>query len=325
MPMKLAVVLNGAAGCLLGQPIENTTATVERLFEEAGHEARVTSASGPDIVETVERAAASDAEVIVVGGGDGTVACAANRLIGTDKALGILPLGTLNLYARDLRTPNDLEDAVPALARGIIRPLDVAEVNGRIFLNHSALGLYPLMVKEREDTRKRRHLSKWPAMAIAMAKALRRYPLLTVGLDLGNGPVTLVTPALAVSNNPYAEGFGSFLRRDRVDGGELALYLARHRQPLHMARLMLGLVLGTWQGDQELEVLHVREFTVTSRRSRLRVANDGELEIMTPPLTYRMRPKALNVLVPATGMGQTEAGTDDRNAAEAVGPLRGPA
>jgi diacylglycerol kinase family enzyme len=321
--MKIAVVLNGAAGTLLGQPVERSVEEVRRLFEAAGHQVAVTAATGPGIVAAVEKAVASDAEVVVVGGGDGTVACAANRLIGTGKALGILPLGTLNLYAKDLGTPLPLEEAVPALGRGEIRDMDVAEVNGRLFLNHSALGLYPLMVQEREETRKRRRLSKWPAMAIAVVKSLYRYPLLTVGLDLGTGPTTLVTPALAVSNNPYDDGFGAFLRRSRLDGGELALYVARHRRPLRMAKLVLAIVLGTWQQDEELEVFRVKEFTVTSRRSRLRIANDGELETMTPPLTYRIRPKALKVLVPATGEAPaTPDMTEEERIQEAVGVAR---
>lgn len=309
--MKIAVVLNSAAGSLLGQSVEDALAAVERLFQEAGHDASATAAAGSGIVAQVEKAVASDAEVVVVGGGDGTVACAANRVMGTGKALGILPLGTLNLYAKDLGTPLALEEAVPALARGEIRAMDVAEVNGRIFLNHSALGLYPLMVQEREETRRRSRLPKWPAMGIAIVKALRRYPLLTVGLDLGSGPTTLVTPALAVANNAYDDGFGAFLRRSRLDAGELALYVARHRRPLRMAKLVVGLVLGTWQRDDELEVFRVREFTVTSRRRRLKIANDGELEQMAPPLSYRIRPKALNILVPAVaepaGMAEEEA------------------
>jgi diacylglycerol kinase family enzyme len=178
--MKLSVVLNSGAGSLLGQPMADVTAEVKRLFEEAGHTADVAAATGPAIVAAIDRAVASSADVVVVGGGDGTVATAAGKLIGSAKALGILPLGTLNLYAKDLGIPLDLAEAVPLLAHGQIKPMDVGEVNGTVFLNHSVLGLYPMMVQEREEVRETRGLSKWPAMAIAMCKALHRYPLLTV-------------------------------------------------------------------------------------------------------------------------------------------------
>lgn len=301
--MKMAVVLNAGAGSLLGQPPQDAAGTVRRLFGEAGHDAEVEVAEGPGIVAAVERAAAAGADAVVVGGGDGTVACAANRLVGTGTPLGILPLGTLNLYARDLDTPLEVEEAIPALAAGEIHPLDVAEVNGHVFLNHSAFGLYPLMVREREAMRARqnlskRRLSKWPAMAVAVVKSLHRYPMFTVGLDLGTGPTRIVTPALVASNNRYEEGFAAIPRRSRLDSGRLGVYVARHRRPLAMARLMVAMVLGSWQQDEELDVFETDGFTVTSRRNRLQVANDGELEMMTPPLQYRIRAGALRVLVP---------------------------
>ena len=255
--MKLSVVLNGAAGSLVDRPIEEAVEEVKRLFEEAGHTATVTAAFGPDIVAEIDKAVASDADVVVVGGGDGTVATAAGKLMGTDKALGILPLGTLNLYAKDLGIPLPIAEAVPLLARGRIRPMDVGDVNGTVFLNHSVLGLYSLMVQEREEVRESRGLGKWPAMAIAMCKALKQYPLLRVRLQTEHGTRRLTTPILAVANNPYDEGFGAFLKRSHLDTGKLALYLAKHRQPLRMAKMMVALVLGTWQRDAELEVMQL--------------------------------------------------------------------
>lgn len=319
--MKISVVLNGAAGSLVGQPIEESVSEVKRLFEEAGHIATVTAASGPEIVAAIDQAAASDAEVVVVGGGDGTVATAAGKLMGTDKALGILPLGTLNLYAKDLGIPLDIAEAVPLLAHGRIKPMDVGDVNGTVFLNHSVLGLYPLMVQEREEVREERGLSKWPAMAIAMCKALKRYPLLRVRLETDRGTRRITTPILAVANNPYDEGFGSFLKRSHLDTGELALYVAKHRQPLRMARMMVALVLGTWQRDAELEVMHLTEFTVKSRRSALKVANDGEVHRMKPPLHYRMLAGGLRMLVPSEESGVRAASPGER-LAEATGTAR---
>ena len=283
----------------MGRPIEEAVDEVKRLFEEAGHTATVTAAFGPDIVAEIDKAVASDADVVVVGGGDGTVATAAGKVMGTDKALGILPLGTLNLYAKDLGIPLPIAEAVPLLARGPIKPMDVGDVNGTVFLNHSVLGLYPMMVQEREEVRESRGLGKWPAMAIAMCKALKQYPLLRVRLQTEHGTRRITTPILAVANNPYDEGFGAFLKRSHLDTGKLALYLAKHRQPLKMAKMMVALVLGTWQRDAELEVMSLTEFTVKSRRRTLKVANDGEVHRMAAPLHYRMLAGGLRILVPA--------------------------
>lgn len=325
--MRVTVVLNAAAGSLLREPIDEVCAQVRTLFEEAGHEVRVESASGAGIVPLIEAAAASDAEAVVVGGGDGTVASAANLLMGTGKALGILPLGTLNLYAKDLATPLDLAEASRAVAGGSVRAMDVGEVNGRVFLNHSVLGLYPRIVQDREETReslglRRWKVSKWPAMALAAARALRQYPMLSVTLVAEGQRRSFLTPALAVANNDYDDGYGSFLKRSKLDAGHLALYVAKHRSAWGMARLMAGLLLGRWQRDQELEAFRLESFTVATLRRRLRVANDGEVEPMTAPLRYRIRKGALRVLVPST---YSEGGEEAVAAADAPPPIRKPA
>ncbi|WP_207478972.1 diacylglycerol/lipid kinase family protein [Arenibaculum pallidiluteum] len=311
--MKIAVVLNAAAGSLLGETVPDVATRIEQILHEAGHEPQVETASGAGIVPLIERAAASDADAVIVGGGDGTVACAANRLIGTGKALGILPLGTLNLYAGDLGVPSGIDEAVRALAFGTVRPLDVGEVNGRLFLNHSVLGLYPRIVEDREETRehlgvRKWRLSKWPAMALAVLRALRDYPMLNVTLMADGRRRHFLTPALAVANNAYDDGYRAFLKRSRLDSGKLALYVAKHRSPWRMLKLILSIGLGRWQQDDELEVLELREFTVTTLRGRLRVANDGEVERLSAPLRYRIRPGALDVLVPAAPEGRAPAG-----------------
>ncbi|HYD31573.1 MAG TPA: diacylglycerol kinase family protein [Azospirillaceae bacterium] len=297
--MKLAVVLNEAAGTLLGEPVDQAVRDVRDWFERAGAEVEVSSAAGPACVPALRRAAESDVDVVVVGGGDGTINTAAGMLVGTGKALGVLPLGTMNLLAKDLGITLPLEDAVAALARGTIHAIDVGEVNGHVFLNNSVLGLYPAMVQERERQRGVHGLRKWPAMTVAAIKSLWAFPRLTVTVDTGSGPRLINTPVLAVANNAYDDGFGQFLQRSRLDAGELAVYVARHRNALGLLRLMADVALGTWQRNPDLEAYTVTELTVASRRRRLKVANDGEVLRLTPPLRYRVRAKALNVLLPA--------------------------
>ena len=156
-----------------------------------------------------------DRHAVTLTGGDGTVTSAAARLTDTPSALGVLPLGTMNLLARDIGVPLELDEAVRALAAGEIKAVDAAEVNGHVFLNHSVLGLYPRLVEEREHTRKAWHLHKWPAMAVAWAKVLRTKPMVDVDLLVGGESRRFRTPALAVANNAYADT--GFLSRDRLD------------------------------------------------------------------------------------------------------------
>jgi diacylglycerol kinase family enzyme len=159
-------------------------------------------------------------------------------------------------------------------------------------------------------------------MGIAMVKALKEYPLLRVRLQTDRGTRRITTPILAVANNPYDEGFGAFLKRSHLDTGKLALYLAKHRQPLKMAKMMVALVLGTWQRDAELEVMSLTEFTVKSRRRTLKVANDGEVHRMEAPLHYRMLAGGLRILVPAENAEAAPAEVEDKPAEAPGGPRR---
>jgi len=296
--MKVAVVLNQSAGTLIGMPIEAARDAVRHAFQQNGATVEVVATQAAGCGQAIEQAAASDAEVVVVGGGDGTILTGANAAMKAGKVLGVLPLGTMNLLARDLNTPMDWPDAVHAVAAGAVRPIDVGEVNGEVFLNASVLGLYPRIIEERVQNQHRFGLRKWPAMAMAVAKAVHDFPVLDVHVDLGQGARRVRTPVLAVSNNPYAEGYGPVLRRATLDSGAFGVYLARHRDPWGLLRLIARMGLGTWQSDGELETLSAATLTVHSRRRHLRVANDGEVRRFTPPLTYRMRAGGLRMLLP---------------------------
>lgn len=297
--MKAAIVLNRSAGTLAGRPVDEAVESIRAAFERQGAEVTLAAVEPSACTEEIQRAIDSDADTVIVGGGDGTIHTAVNMLLPTGKTMGVLPLGTLNLLARDLGTPLDLDEAVQTLAAGEQRAIDVAEVNGEVFLNSSVLGFYPMVVQEREEQRRRHRLLKWPAAAFALGKALYRLPLLDVRIDWGEGPRRVRTPVLVVSNDPYDADAGSMLvRRSVLDSGKLGVYVARHRDAWGMLRLMGRTVLGTWQQDEELETLTATELMVHSRRRRLKMVNDGEVRQMEPPLRYRVRPKALTILAP---------------------------
>lgn len=296
--MIINAVLNHSAGGLIGRPMDITAEAIRKGLAAGGATVSVDVTEAADAGEALRRAAASNADAVVVGGGDGTIATAANVIAGTGKALGILPVGTMNLLARDLSLPLDIEAAAYALGRGRIGTIDVADVNGEVFLNNSVLGLYSDMVAERERHRGIRHIGRWPTMALGMIRALRRFPIVQVTLETETGRRHLATPFLAVSNNPYDAGYGPVLRRSRLDLGQLGVYAGHHRSPWGLLRLVARMGLGTWADDEELDQFTVRSITVHSGRRRLRVANDGEVRRLRTPLVYRIRPGALRVLMP---------------------------
>ncbi|PWS38094.1 diacylglycerol kinase [Falsiroseomonas bella] len=295
--MRVAVVLNRSAGSLLGR--EEAEAEVARLLADAGLEALLVPDRDEGLAARLESAVAHGAEAVVVGGGDGTIAAAAARLAGTGTALGILPLGTMNMLARDLGIPLELHEAATALARGTIRRIDVAEVNGHVFLCNALIGSPSWLGRHRERHRGRASLRTRFAFALAGLRAEWRHrPMrLSVALD-GRRPVRLWTRALAVASNRYAEGFGLVMARTGLDAGELTLYVARRYGLWWWVRLLFGMLFGTWRGTSLVHERAAREVAIRSPRTALRVMADGEALVLTTPLTFRIRPLALRVIVP---------------------------
>jgi diacylglycerol kinase family enzyme len=296
--MKVGVILNQQAGSLVDRPLDGAKQAIRAAFERRGAEVDLHSVDGAQCTETIQRVLDSDAEIVVVGGGDGTLHSAVKLALPTGKTLGVIPLGSLNLLARDLHMPLELEAAAEALAAGRVRVIDIAEVNGEPYTNSSILGFYPQVVQERERQRKQHRLLKWPGAALALAKTLYKLPLLDVRLDWGEGPKRMRTPILVVSNNVYDDGFGLVLTRQSLDAGKLGVYVARERNALAMLRLMGRLVAGSWKQDEALDTYAVTSLTVHSRRHRLKMVNDGEIRKLHAPLHYRIRPGALKVLAP---------------------------
>jgi diacylglycerol kinase family enzyme len=232
----------------------------------------------------------------VAGGGDGTVNAVASVLVGTETSLGVLPLGTFNHFAKAIGIPATLEEAADVVMADRVRQVDVGEVNGRIFLNNSSLGLYPNVVHSRQQQQKL-GWGKWPSFAWALVTVLRRHPFLQLQFDADGTKVSRRTPLVFIGNNKYhLEGL-KLGERDRLDGGELSLCITRDRGRLALIRLALDAILHRLRKGQDLDVMMLQDCQVDSHHRKLEVAIDGEVFWMNTPLRYRARPLALNVLV----------------------------
>jgi diacylglycerol kinase family enzyme len=298
MPARRAmVVLNARSGT--GCSPERA-AELRGLFDAAGMDAQIVlAASGEEMFEAVDRARDQGIELVVAGGGDGTQSAVASRLAGSSMVQGVLPLGTLNHFAKDLGIPLKDEDAIRTLAEGRVREVDVGEVNGRVFINNSSIGLYPEIVRERELQQVRLGKSKWRALASATLHATRRHPGLAVRLDAQGEHEVLRTPFVFIGNNRYImEGFG-IGARDSLQGGELALYMSRRRGRLGLFLLALRALVKRLQQAQDFATVTGTQFVISTHHRRIRVAADGEVMMLDTPLHYRVRPRALRVMVPA--------------------------
>jgi diacylglycerol kinase family enzyme len=301
--MKATVLLNAAAGLRHGQ-VQAEAARVRDLFAGLGAIADVQEVPGPSLLEAARTAASSDADVVVMGGGDGTMSAGAGGLAGTGKPMGVLPLGTLNHFARDLGIPASLEDAVRTVVQGTVREVDVGEANGRVFVNNSSLGFYPDAVSLRDAWMDRDSMHKWVAMARAGVNTLRRFPLVRITLRLREGGVLVTTPMVFIGNNRYDTRLFNLGKREVLDGGELWVYLARDSGRLGFVKLALRALAGRLEESRDFQGLGVEQMVVEDRRRVLKVAFDGEVCHLAPPLRYRVRRRGLRVLVPEPGGGE---------------------
>ncbi len=292
--ISVTCILNAAAGSGHGP---DRAEEIARLCAELGTSATVvTVVSGAGIVPEA-RQALMHGQLILAGGGDGTVNAVASTLAGTGCVLGVLPLGTCNHFAKDLGLPLDLSGAVRVALTGRVKAVDVGDVNGQMFLNNSSLGLYPHLVTGRLAEQKQGH-RKWVALAMAAVSCLRHPLPLLVGLRL-DGADALVrrTPLLFVGNNRYCMTGPHMGGRTRLDAGELWMCVA---YDAGYARL-LGMTVRALAGhvrQTDLEMRSMADLWVGMQRREVAVARDGEITKMPTPLHYRIRPAALRVMVP---------------------------
>lgn len=276
-------------------------AALRDKFRSHGLDARVTLAAGGQEMTAAARAALAEGlTTVVAGGGDGTVNAVASVLAGSAARFGVLPMGTLNHFAKDMGIPLTLDEAVATIARGQAKAVDVGEVNERVFLNNSSLGLYPDMVRDREKQQRRLGRGKWLAALWATIGALRRYPFLNLRLRLADGKEhARRTPFVFIGNNEYTmQGF-SIGERIRLDGGRLSLYVAQRPGRLGLLRLAWSALRGKLAQERDFDVLGTESMEIETRHKHLPVATDGEVTVMATPLRYRIRPGALNVIVPS--------------------------
>ncbi len=297
--MKVHAIVNARAGAALDFGGEDACRQIETAFRAAGHDVTAELAQPDALVSAIERARDRGCDLLLVGGGDGTVRAAAVALIGTDIRLGILPLGTLNRLARDLKIPLDLSAAISALSQGETARIDVGEVNGRVFLCNSVFGLPATFAARRQSLRGQPAWQRLKGYAGALRDFLRSRRRVSVNVDNGHSRLRLPVLSMAVSNNRYIEKPSLMLEKDGLQHGVLAVYISRHPSGWAMARSVLRAMAGHFKSDPDLIHVEGHTITVDTRRRLLRLSNDGELDVVETPLTYKIHPRALNVLIPA--------------------------
>lgn len=296
--MKAVLILNRDAGTLRGADPEAVGEEIAGVFRDAGHTVEVEIAAGGDAVDAIRRACAeAGADVVVVGGGDGTVSAAAAAAAECGAALGILPLGTMNFFARSLDIPiGDVKAAAAALAGGEIVPVDIAKVNGRPFVHALALGLHPAVVEEREKQEYHSRYGKMLGSVRAWLRVIRQSRRFHVALDVGSLRVVHRTAGIVVSNNPLGKGHMPYA--DDLEDGLLGIYVTTARGWLQLARVTASAALGTVAENPLVEVYEAPVVEIRFGRSGVPATVDGELVTLASPLEVESVRGALRVLRP---------------------------
>jgi len=291
----VAVVLNATSG---HGTAPKAGERLKEIFAEAGRDARITLATGgSEINAAMRRAVEAGCETLVAGGGDGTINSGASAVVGREIPLGVLPLGTLNHFAKDLGIPLDLDQAAKVVLEGVVCKVDVGEVNGRIFLNNSSLGVYPAVVRLREKYSATLR-GKWIAALWAGLTVLRRRSFMAVRIVAEGEAIIRRTPLVLVGNNEYQMSGIHAGSRESLARGRLALYVLNGEQRPGLLRLAWQVLLKGAERVKEVDLITVEEATVETRRRRLQLAADGEVFTLEAPLSYRIRPGALRLHVP---------------------------
>ena len=301
MTQPIEIILNAGSG---STDRNESASRVVNLFNARGVDARVNEAgTGDELLKLAQLAARSECAIVVAGGGDGTISAVAGALADTQKTLGVLPMGTLNHFAKDLHIPTDLESAIDVIVAGRTIDIDAGEVNGRIFINNSSLGIYPDVVRGRER-RQRLGYGKWHSLIRSAWTVFRRYPLLGVRLTADGKELVTRTPFVFVGNNEYEIESFNIGARERLDAGRLSVYMTRRTGRLALLRIAIKGVIGGLSQEKDFLSAETAEIMVETRRRRIRVAIDGEVQMMETPIRYRIRPRILRVIVPGD-YGQT--------------------
>lgn len=289
------VILNPNSGAAMALGL--TAETLKARFTAHGHDVTIDADDTADFKQRLAAAVASDAGVLVSAGGDGTATALADALVGSDKTLAVLPLGSANLLARDLKVPLDLDAAIAALDGMVPIQIDVGEVNGHTFVHKVVVGVIPSIAAAREKVRGLhdiRVMLRFAQYFVHRIGSARRTAVSITSRDTEDRIERV--HAVAVANNAYQQGFGKIFSRDRLDAGTLTLYVLRRLTMGDVLRLSAEMIAGRWQDDDALSIETVRSVTINAKKPTIAAMIDGEVELLETPLRFKVRPLALSVL-----------------------------
>ncbi|MEX0610397.1 MAG: diacylglycerol kinase family protein [Balneolaceae bacterium] len=297
--MKIFVIINLGSGSNGNGSKSGRVEEIRSEFEKTGIEPDIRVVEGPKLLKEAELIMKFSPDVIVAAGGDGTVSAIASALAGSEIPLGVLPLGTLNHFAKDLNISLELEDAVKVIHQKQTTKVDIGKVNEKCFVNNASIGVYPWVVKQRDSGKPQTKVGKYVAMTGAWISCLRYFPLSRVKIKFDNDQALhLKTPFIFIGNNEYEVNPVGFGNRHRLNSGKFCIYTVKHDGRWGLLRLASSILRGNLRKEGTFEMHLMSSIKIIAKSRELSVALDGEVMSLKTPLQFKIEPAALNVVVP---------------------------
>ncbi|MBS9722521.1 diacylglycerol kinase family lipid kinase [Tianweitania sp. BSSL-BM11] len=299
--MHFLAVLNRDGGTLRTTDLDAFAERSRAALEKEGHTLEVEIVSGKDIVPALKKASQQGSvDVVIAGGGDGTISAAAACLMNSDTALAVLPAGTMNLFARSLQIPMGLDAAMTAFATGQVRAVDLATANGKPFVHQFSLGLHAKLVDLRDKMEYASRLGKMRASMRAAFLTVFQPPRVNITIKTDQAEIVARTTGIGITNNLFGEGHLPYA--DRLDQGVLGVYLTTAQTSREIVSFLVNLARGRWKNNARVEIHETTALTMTvrgRRRKPYRCVIDGESGDLARETVIKIHPGALKVLTPA--------------------------
>lgn len=282
---------------------EALTREIDTAFTAHGWQVELVLVGRHDLHSRTQQTVAQAPGAIVVAGGDGTINAVASVCVKANRPLGIVTAGTFNYVARNLGLPTEVSEAVAVIVNGGVRPVDIGEINGRIFLNNAGFGLYAQMLERREHDKRRFGRSRMVAFLSGMRCLMSSHPLYAVELVADGQTERRLTTTLFFGCNALQLEDFNVTAAECLRHQKLAVLSLKLRNRWEVTVAACAGLRGRLDTVDTTDAFCASTVRVQTRRRTLKVVVDGEIVLLRPPLDVIFRPGALLVFAPAVENG----------------------
>jgi YegS/Rv2252/BmrU family lipid kinase len=290
-----ALIINFASG---SEKDNEQCKKIQQMFRKKNVHVDIIKVEEPGLLnQTIEKTIAKNYSTIIAAGGDGTISAVASKLMNTKITLGVLPLGTMNNFAKTLEIPQELEEAITTIISHQTTQVDVASVNEKYFINNSNIGVYPYLVKHREHEQEKGK-PKWLAVIFAFLRIIFHYPLLELTFKIKDEKIIRKTPIVFIGNNKYHLTPQNLGKRKNLHRHILSIFITKTADRKSFFFLILKIIFGQLEDETLMETFLLKEIVINNKKPTLLVSIDGEQMPMKTPLKYQIHANALTVIIP---------------------------